>query len=666
MRDSLLLTISVVLGLSCGSESLTSVGGELRAPDAVTFEATHVGFSNHATVALSNESRVARSVVLSADGPFELESSSLELVAGSTTELRLHFRPTAAGAHQGVLRVEFDGQALVVALHGEALATPSCESSECLERHFEPGRGCVEVEKPEGTSCGAGDRCQVNSVCRRGECVGSAASCDDSNACTTDACSPTSGCVHQPLECQPSTDPCQASVCDPVLGCRAVPVVDGTSCGANDCQTAHVCIAGACVQRASPEGSVCAEATSCQPERRCVAGTCGTSAPNTPPLAWSYTPPTGRFVLGYAIAGDGTLVLLESGAAPALVLKAFEKSGTLRFETDLTVPGATYNTGRQVMVDDASARVFVAREAGDSRNPSAAPAFVQALDLRTGATLWTRELNPDVPHTTGAVKQVNAEQLMLLDGGAVGVRVEEGEAVHQVHVLSLDGATGALRFHVQRPGHAQTGVTANGLLFMAHAPCWSQQYVLTVFDPSGAERSSVNRLAFFAGFAMDSAVLWTGTQFELAGASGPAVPLPLPASHAFVGGGLGWSPTELVYVTRSAQGFHVTQAHGATVGWSSLVTQDLSKSVSVQRLDRGRTAAFLQGPTAQELVVVSDTGHELDRCIMPGRSTLEVVAGVTVARTSQGFQVFSTPDLDMARSGWVGQAGGPQRTNRPR
>lgn len=667
MRDiNLVLSFVVVFGLSCGSESVTSVGGTLGAPDSVEFEATFIGFSNELTVELSNESRVSRSAVVRSEGPFEVESSSLQLSPGSTAELVVRFRPTVEGASDGVLRVQFDAQELVVALHGQGLAVPGCESSDCLERHFEPGRGCVDIEKPEGTSCGAGDRCLVNAVCHRGTCVGSTASCDDGNACTIDGCASETGCTHQALECQPSTDPCQTSVCDPVLGCRAVPVVDGTSCGANDCQTAHVCMAGACVQRASPEGSVCAPATTCRPERRCVAGTCGTTASNTPPIAWSYAPPMGRSIVAHAIAGDGALMVLERGAAPALVLKAFDKSGVRRFEADLTLPGASYHHGHSVMVDDVSARVFVALESGDLQNVPAARAIVHALDLRTGAPLWTHDVSADVPHTTGAVKQVDVEQLMLLEAGAVGVRVEEGDSVHQVHVLSLDGASGALRFRVQRAGHAQTGVTASGLLFMAHAACWSQNAFVTVFDASGAEQSTISRSAFFAGFAMDSAVLWTGTQLELAGPSGTAVPLPLPANHLFVGGGLGWSPTETLYVTRSAQGFHVTRSQGAAVQWSAMVTQDLSKSVSVQRLDLGRTAAFLQGPTAQELVIVSDAGDELDRCVMPGRSSLQVVAGVTVARTNQGFQVFSTPNLDMARTGWVGSAGGPQGTNRPR
>jgi hypothetical protein len=667
MHDThVLLTVLAVLGLSCGSPSLTAVGGALHVPPSVEFEPTFVGFSSDATVELRNDSRASRSVVVRVEAPFEVEAQSLQLGAGSTDMLVVRFRPTAEGLHDGSLRVTFDAQELVVALHGRSLPVPSCESSDCIDRHFEPGRGCVDVDKPEGTRCGAGDRCLVNPVCRKGECLGSAPSCDDGNACTSDACASETGCVHAPVECQPTTDPCQASVCDPVMGCRAVPVVDGTRCGPNDCQTASICMAGACVQRASPDGSVCAPATSCRPERRCVAGTCGATAPNTPPVAWSYSPPRGSTIVTHALAGDGALVLLETGTSPALVLKVFEPSGARRFEADLTAPGASYHRGQAVMVDDASARVVVALHAGNVQNPQGARAIVQALDLRTGARRWTHEVSADVPHSTGAVKSVEVGQLMLLDGGAVGVRVMEGDAIHQTHVLSLDGATGALGFRVQRPGHAQAGVTASGLLFVVHAACWSQDSFLTVFDASGAERSSVNRAAWLTGFAMDSAVVWTGTQFELDGPSGPPVPLPLPANHLFVRGSVGWSPTETRYVTRSAQGFHLTQAQGSTVQWSAVVTQDLSKNVSMQRLDLGRTAAFVHGPTAQELVIVSDTGGELDRCWFPGNTALQVVAGVTVARSTQGFTVFSTPGLDMARTGWVGAAGGPQGTNRPR
>lgn len=664
MYDTRPLIAAFVAALlfSCGSQALRSVGGELSVPESVAFEPTFVGFTSEVTVELRNESRATRSIALSAEAPFEVATQTMELGAGSSGSFNLRFRPAAEGLHDGTLHVRFEGRDVEVPLQASALAVPSCESSECIERHFEPGRGCVDVEKPEGASCGAGDRCLVNATCHRGECLGNTAVCDDGNACTADSCAPQTGCAHQAIECQPSTDPCQASACDPVLGCRTVPVVDGTSCGANDCQTAHVCIAGACVQRASPEGSVCAPATTCRAERRCVAGSCGAPNSNTPPLAWSYTPPMGGAIVTHAVAGDGALFFLEASTRTvSLVVKAFEKTGASRFEVDLTAePGL----GQALMIDDATGRLFVAVRTYNVPTPKT---VVEAFDLHTGALIWEHDVSADVPLTDGSEKAVDVQRLMLLDAGAVGVLAVEGKSIHQSYVLALDGANGAVRFQVHRSGHAQAGVTKSGLLFVSHAACWAQQSYLTTFDASGTELSTVAKNAWLSGFAMDSAVLWTGTQFELAGPSaGPNAALPLPMGHSFVVGSPGWSPTETVYVTRSAQGFHLTRPQGSTVQWSTLVSQDLSKNVSLQRLDLGRTAAFVNGPTVQELVIVSAAGDELDRCVMPGSTALQVIAGVTVARSNQGIKVFSTPTLDVAKTGWVGSAGGPQGTYRPR
>ena len=68
----LLAAVVAVLVLSCGSQSLRSVGGELSVPESVAFEPTFVGFTSEVTVELRNESRAARSIELSADAPFEV------------------------------------------------------------------------------------------------------------------------------------------------------------------------------------------------------------------------------------------------------------------------------------------------------------------------------------------------------------------------------------------------------------------------------------------------------------------------------------------------------------------------------------------------------------------------------------------------------------------
>lgn len=667
--------VLAVVAAACGTPSVRAVGGALSVPEAVEFEPTFTGFTSTVTVEVANQSRASRLLKVSVAAPFELDGDTVALAAGDTASLVLRFRPTVEGSHSGVLVVRVDDEVLTVPLHGEALAVPSCASSECIARHFEPGRGCVDVVQPEGTSCGAADRCLQHATCHAGECVGAPVSCDDGDACTSDSCAAERGCVHDAVQCEASTDPCQASACDPVLGCRAVPVVDGTSCGENDCQTAHVCISGACVARASPDGSVCAPATTCHAEGRCVSGACSVPAANTPPVAWSYSPPAGRMVSAHALADDGTLFFVEGSDGRqrpfTVTFAAYEKTGALRFEVPLSADEPSLNLGQAVMLDEATGRVFVAARTFNPQSVTptdGVKALVEAFDARTGTRLWKHEVSADVALTNGAQKFVEVRQLLLLDSGAVGVHAIEGDSLHQTHVLALDGSTGALGFHVQRSGHGTAGVTKSGVLFLGHTPCWSDQSYTTSFDASGHELTTVNEGSFFSAFASDSAVRWDGTHYELVGASfSVRAPLPLPSGHAFVYGGLGWSPTETTFVSRSAQGLFVNRSVGAAIAWSTVLTSELSKWVSVQRLDAGRTAAFVSGSGAatQELVVLSSSGQALDRCELPAGSA-EINGGVTVATTSSGFQIFSTPTLDAAATGWIGSGGGPQNTNRPR
>lgn len=87
---------------------------------------------------------------------------------------------------------------------------------------------CSERVAPEGTPCPDGDRCNGDETCRAGVCSpGTAPTCDDREACTTDAC-------------------------DRALGCRSTPVADGTPCADGDrCNGAEACRAGACARGAA-------------------------------------------------------------------------------------------------------------------------------------------------------------------------------------------------------------------------------------------------------------------------------------------------------------------------------------------------------------------------------------------------------------------------------
>ena len=100
-----------------------------------------------------------------------------------------------------------------------------------------------------GSTCNDATVCNGTETCQGGICTaGTPLNCDDGNVCTTDSCSPTSGCQHANVGngtpcpdatvcngaeiCQSGTctagtslncndsNPCTTDSCDPVLGCQ--------------------------------------------------------------------------------------------------------------------------------------------------------------------------------------------------------------------------------------------------------------------------------------------------------------------------------------------------------------------------------------------------------------------------------------------------------------
>jgi hypothetical protein len=65
-----------------------------------------------------------------------------------------------------------------------------CTADACL-----PSTGCVYTST-SGAPCNDDDACTVNDVCMGSACGGFVLGCDDGDPCTTDACSPASGCTH--------------------------------------------------------------------------------------------------------------------------------------------------------------------------------------------------------------------------------------------------------------------------------------------------------------------------------------------------------------------------------------------------------------------------------------------------------------------------------------
>ncbi|MBW2702915.1 MAG: thrombospondin type 3 repeat-containing protein, partial [Deltaproteobacteria bacterium] len=151
----------------------------------------------------------------------------------------------------------------------------NCDDSNlCTNDSCSPTTGCVNDDNT--AECPDGDLCNGDEVCSAGICqAGTALNCDDSNLCTDDTCSPTTGCVNDnntdecpdgdlcngdevcsagvcqsgaPLNCDDS-NLCTDDSCSPTTGCandnNTAPCPDGDLCNGDEVCSAGVCQAGA-------------------------------------------------------------------------------------------------------------------------------------------------------------------------------------------------------------------------------------------------------------------------------------------------------------------------------------------------------------------------------------------------------------------------------------
>ncbi len=148
----------------------------------------------------------------------------------------------------------------------DASTTDSCDPTDgcrnppidCDDRNVcttdtrDPIAGCVHTPVVNGTACGDSDACNGAETCRNGACGFNApASCDDTDACTTDACSTLSGgCIHSRI-----------------AGCISCTTVA-------DCPTPGACATASCA------AGVCVEAPVDECPRTCSPEVCGDGSDN--------------------------------------------------------------------------------------------------------------------------------------------------------------------------------------------------------------------------------------------------------------------------------------------------------------------------------------------------------------------------------------------------
>ena len=175
---------------------------------------------------------------------------------------------------------------------GKVSGLGACEVPTCL-----PDGTCGKHEAGDGTACTA--PCLADATCQAGTCKGTTVVCPSPGPCRRADCVPGQGCVTTeltgpcddatactagdtcaggvckgtPVPCLEDGNPCTVDLCDPVLGCQHLKVLDGTPCDdASACATGpKTCVGGTCTGTRVDcnDNEVCTTDT-CVPATGCV------------------------------------------------------------------------------------------------------------------------------------------------------------------------------------------------------------------------------------------------------------------------------------------------------------------------------------------------------------------------------------------------------------
>ncbi len=647
-------------------------------PQAIDFGAAFVGHRDTTTIELRNTGRHALLVTLDLATPFDAPES-VTVNAGESVQVELGLRALAAGPLFGALIARVGEGAQEFSVRANAVAVPGCPARDCVNVVFNPATGaCDETTATDGTNCGATNQCVLGGLCRAGECVGEARNCDDGNLCTTDACSPESGCLHETVTCPGSLRACEVPVCEPATGCSTVPASDGASCGSNDCTTAQVCINAQCVARTAPEGSQCAPASVCQGPGVCRQGDCERPAPGTLQPRWRYTPLANHTLafLGH-VDDDGNLYatetandssngdrvgISESGAPPSpgrpTYLLSLSPTGHVRFRVQVTDDCASCSSGLSYVLDSKSGVLFFN-----------AKGRTHAHSMFDGRPLWAVVPSAGVPVVDALADGGGSFSLSApLPFGAdvVAVPVMEGANTHKVHVRLFDLRTGALRANVQREGHLYDPmVSGNGELWISSGACWAPAADVERIDSLGL------RLRSRPGEWVN---LITGTD-DAYGLSGGHLFHLEPGMHVSdlttlagpISGGLQLltSGSQLVVWDYSSGVLRSIDRSNSTRTWEKgnlgIAWPDF------ELLDTGGVAWTSPQADANVLVAVDGTGEEILSCrTEPFTSPTTIINGRAVGFAADAIVSYDVPGLDVAKTGWVAKNGSLQRARSAR
>jgi hypothetical protein len=353
---------------------------------ALDFGSVYVGANPQQILSILNSGGAPDTVTVGAvsNGTFTAASGTFTLGGGDSEGVALTFVPTQPGPAQATVHVGWTGGSVEVALSGIGVAQPPCvPQGLCGAAAFDPNSGvCNQTTQPDGTACADSAGCLSNASCHAGQCLGTLASCDDGNACTSDICVIGQGCASTPIACPASADPCQASSCDPLRGCVSNQVPDGTACSSTEsCQSATVCLSGACTGTPVPDGTPCSVGWApCVTDAACKAGSCDS------PTADAFQPGdvqwSGELAAegGLAIDATGGLYFVASGSgATGGHIVGLDQCGNSRWTSSAAASTDVMLDGNQLVSLDSSVPQL------------------QGIDVPTGATLWTLSIPSVLP-----------------------------------------------------------------------------------------------------------------------------------------------------------------------------------------------------------------------------------------------------------------------------
>ncbi|MSP91374.1 MAG: hypothetical protein EXR79_06170 [Myxococcales bacterium] len=154
----------------------------------------------------------------------------------------------------------------------DASGDTPCLKNQCLAALGQ----CLPTPAAPGTTCNDKSLCSASDVCAAGQCIGLPLNCQDTVACTLDACDPALGCVHT-ADAKACDDgkPCTTDACDKTAGCLHG-AASGPACDDGDpCTTGDACVAGTCKGAGA---KACDDANPCTLDA-CTAGVGCTTKP---------------------------------------------------------------------------------------------------------------------------------------------------------------------------------------------------------------------------------------------------------------------------------------------------------------------------------------------------------------------------------------------------